>query len=71
MKSGNFTRSMITERVKQGELKQEELNQPDNTLISAYSRKTIYLVVVGGDGAPMMQAWQMSNPQTVSIDKWR
>jgi hypothetical protein len=71
IKSGNFTRSMIAERVKQGELKQEDLNQPDNTLISAYSRKTIYLVVVGGDGAPMMQAWQMSNPQTVSIDKWR
>jgi hypothetical protein len=70
-KSGNFSRSMAADRVKRGELKQEELNQPDNTLISAYSRNTIYIVVVGGDGAPMMQAWQMSNPQSVSIDKWR
>ncbi len=70
-KKGNFTRSMAAERVKSGELKQEELNQPDNTLIKTYSKKTIYLVVVGGDGAPMMQAWQMSNPQIVSIDKWK
>lgn len=71
IKGGNFTRGMAARRIKSGELKEEDLKQPDNTLISAYSRNTIYLVVVGGDGAPMMQAWQMSNPQSVSIDKWR
>ena len=70
-KRGQFTRGMAAERVKVGELKQEDLNQPDNTLIKAYTRRSIYVVVVGGDGAPMVQAWQMANPQTVSIDKWR
>jgi len=32
---------------------------------------TIDVVVAGGDAAPMMQAWHMYRPQTVSIDKWR
>lgn len=70
-KTGSFSRRMAVDRAKKGDLKKEDLDQPDNTLISAYSRDTIYIVVVGGDGAPMMQAWQMSRPQTVSIDKWR
>jgi hypothetical protein len=32
---------------------------------------TIDVIVAGGDAAPMMQAWHMYRPQTVSIDKWR
>lgn len=36
-----------------------------------YQPGTIHVVVAGGDAAPMMQAWHMYRPQTVSIDKWR
>ena len=41
-KRGNFTRSMAAERVKTGDLKQDELNQPDNALIKAYTKNSIY-----------------------------
>jgi hypothetical protein len=27
--------------------------------------------IVGGEAAPVMQAWHLGNAQTVSIDKWR
>jgi hypothetical protein len=37
----------------------------------AFQPGTIDVVVAGGDAAPMMQAWHMYRPQTVSIDKWR
>jgi hypothetical protein len=36
-----------------------------------YQPGTIDVVVAGGDAAPMMQAWHMYRPQTVSVDKWR
>jgi hypothetical protein len=36
-----------------------------------YKEGTIDVIVAGGDAAPMMQAWHMYRPQTVSIDKWR
>jgi hypothetical protein len=36
-----------------------------------YKPGTIDVIVAGGDAAPMMQAWHMYRPQTVSIDKWR
>jgi hypothetical protein len=42
----------------------------DSSILTHFPNN-IYLAVFGGDGAPMMQSWQMSNPQTVSIDKWR
>jgi hypothetical protein len=32
---------------------------------------TIDVIVAGGDATPMMQAWHMYRPQTVSIDEWR
>jgi hypothetical protein len=32
---------------------------------------TIDVIVAGGDATPVMQAWHMYRPQTVSIDKWR
>lgn len=41
------------------------------TPTQAYQPGTIHVVVAGGDAAPMMQAWHMYRPQTVSIDKWR
>jgi hypothetical protein len=70
-KRGQFTRGMAAERLKTGELRQEDLDRPDNALIKAYAKDSIYLVVAGGDGAPMMQSWEMAYPRTVSIDKWR
>lgn len=39
--------------------------------VPAFKPGTIDVVVAGGDAAPMMQAWHMYRPQTVSIDKWR
>lgn len=41
------------------------------TPVPVYQPETIHVVVAGGDAAPMMQAWHMYRPQTVSIDKWR
>jgi hypothetical protein len=39
--------------------------------VQVFKPDTIDVVVAGGDAAPMMQAWHMYRPQTVSIDKWR
>ena len=43
----------------------------DGDLLQVYARGTIEVVVAGGDGAPMMQAWGFYRPVTISIDKWR
>lgn len=42
-----------------------------DTPVPAFKPGTIDVVVAGGDAAPMMQAWHMYRPQTVSIDRWR
>jgi hypothetical protein len=39
--------------------------------IQVFKPGTIDVVVAGGEAAPMMQAWHMYRPQTVSIDRWR
>lgn len=39
--------------------------------VQVFKPGTIDVVVAGGDAAPMMQAWHMYRPQTVSIDRWR
>ena len=39
--------------------------------VQVFKPGTIDVVVAGGDASPMMQAWHMYRPQTVSIDKWR
>jgi len=39
--------------------------------VQVYRAGTIDVIVAGGDAAPMMQAWHMYRPHTVSIDKWR
>jgi hypothetical protein len=49
----------------------EYLDKPDDAIIQVYPRKEVKILVVGGDVADMMQAWRMSGPTTVSIDKWR
>ena len=49
----------------------EYLGLKDDEIVPVYPRRHVYVIVVGGDQNPMMQGWKMSNPQTVSIDKWR
>lgn len=46
-------------------------NLPENTLVPIFPEGSIHVIVAGGDASPMMQAWHMNRPQTVSIDKWR
>jgi hypothetical protein len=45
--------------------------EPDSAAHRVFSPGTIHIVVAGGDASPMMQAWHMYRPITVSIDKWR
>ena len=42
-----------------------------DTPVQVFKPGTIDVIVAGGDASPMMQAWHMYRPQTVSIDKWR
>jgi hypothetical protein len=53
---------------------QETATRPgrgSNAPVQVFQPGTIDVIVAGGDAAPMMQAWHMYRPQTVSIDKWR
>lgn len=43
---------------------------PDDP-VPVFKPGTIDVIVAGGDASPMMQAWHMYRPQTVSIDRWR
>jgi hypothetical protein len=70
-KSNHFFNLAISSRKANGEIKPEDLNQPDNTPFPIYGKNNIWVLVVGGGAAPMMQAWQIGKPVTVSIDKWR
>jgi hypothetical protein len=45
--------------------------KPDSTLHQVFKKGTIDIVVAGGNASPMMQAWHMYRPVTVSIDRWR
>jgi len=49
----------------------EILTAPDTALLPVYPRSQIHVFVVGGDISPMMQAWKMQYPVTVSVDRWR
>jgi hypothetical protein len=71
LKKSIFYKMLTDPRMASKELKPEDLNRPDDYPFPAYPKDQIFLVVVGGETVPMMQAWHMSNPQTVSIDKWR
>ena len=44
---------------------------PGGKPVEIYTPDAIDLVVAGGDASPMMQAWHMGRPVTVSIDAWR
>lgn len=45
--------------------------EPDSTVHRVFKPGSIDIVVAGGNASPMMQAWHMYRPVTVSIDKWR
>ena len=45
--------------------------KPDSTEHRVFRPGSINIIVAGGDASPMMQAWHMYRPVTVSIDKWR
>jgi hypothetical protein len=45
--------------------------KPDSAAYRVFRPGTINIIVAGGDASPMMQAWHMYRPITVSIDKWR
>jgi hypothetical protein len=45
--------------------------KPDSVEHRVFRPGTVHIIVAGGDASPMMQAWHMYRPITVSIDKWR
>jgi len=45
--------------------------KPDSTFYRVFRPGSIDIVVAGGNASPMMQAWHMYRPVTVSIDRWR
>jgi hypothetical protein len=45
--------------------------KPDSIEYRVFRPNTVHVIVAGGDASPMMQAWHMYRPITVSIDKWR
>jgi hypothetical protein len=47
------------------------LTAPDAAPVPVYPRSQIHAFVVGGEISPMMQAWKMQYPVTVSVDRWR
>jgi hypothetical protein len=73
-KDSTYWRSFIAPDLK-GKLSygwpKEYLDKPDDAIVQVYPRKEVRIIVVGGEVADMMQAWRMSGPTTVSIDKWR
>ena len=48
-----------------------EVLQKADRVYFVFQPGTIHVIVAGGDAAPMMQAWHMYRPLSVSIDKWR
>ena len=71
-KSGHYGRARWRS-IQEGRIKDfsDYLNKAEDEIVPVYQPGTIHVVVVGGDASPMMQAWHMSRPLTVSVDKWR
>jgi hypothetical protein len=44
---------------------------PDTVVPVVSPDRSIDIIVAGGDASPMMQAWHMTGPVTVSIDRWK
>jgi hypothetical protein len=49
----------------------DTVGKPDSFEHRVFRPGTVHVIVAGGDASPMMQAWHMYRPITVSIDKWR
>jgi hypothetical protein len=49
----------------------EYLDLPDDAVIQVYPRKSVKVIVAGGETSPSMQAWILGSPSMVSVDKWR
>ncbi|MEO6298638.1 MAG: hypothetical protein ABIO62_03280 [Paracoccaceae bacterium] len=56
---GQFTETAVTR------------GQPDTLCVPRFEPGTVKVIVAGNDASPMMQAWQMYRPLSVSIDRWR
>jgi len=64
--------TLITAGIKRGgSYPASYLTDPDDKVVPVYLRSKLEVVVVGGDGPPMMQGWRMGYGTTVSVDKWR
>jgi len=64
--------TLITAGIKRGgSYPMGYLTDPDDKVVPVYLRNRLEVVVVGGDGPPMMQGWRMGYGATVSVDKWR
>ncbi len=64
--------TLITSGIKRGtSYPQSYLTDPDDKVVPVYLRNRLEVVVVGGDGPPMMQGWRMGYSTTISVDKWR
>ena len=46
-------------------------SKSDSVLHQVFKPGTVDIVIAGGNASPMMQAWHMYRPVTVSIDRWR
>ncbi|NML46186.1 hypothetical protein HHL11_20730 [Ramlibacter sp. G-1-2-2] len=46
------------------------LTAPDEQPVPVYPRAQVTSLVVGGDVSPMMQAWKMQYPVSVSLERW-
>ncbi len=49
----------------------DSAGKPDSLEYRVFKPGTVHVIVAGGDASPMMQAWHMYRPITVSIDKWK
>jgi hypothetical protein len=71
-RSSQYFPTLITAGIKRGgSYPASYLTDPDDKVVPVYLRNRLEVVVVGGDGPPMMQGWRMGYGTTVSIDKWR
>ncbi len=44
---------------------------PPDTMVQAFPRNHVRIVVVGGETNPITQVWQTMRSSTVSVDRWR
>jgi len=71
-RSTTFYDVLIKPAIEKGyQYPKEYLTMPGDAIVPVYPREGVHVVVAGGETVPMMQAWHMGRPQTVSVDKWR